>query len=61
VEFREAIGQSFIYRIGYRFVVVVWVDVTKEKSYRLSAGNPDSVESKFIKELEDYNIFCMIK
>ncbi|MBN2423699.1 MAG: hypothetical protein JXR46_04080 [Calditrichaceae bacterium] len=59
--FREAIGQSMIYRIGYRFVIVVWVDSTRHKTYKQLCDDPESIESQFIKEMEDYNIFCVVK
>ena len=59
--FREAIGQSMIYRLGYRFVIVLWVDTTKGKIYKNLCDDPNSNESLFIKEMEDYNIFCIIK
>ena len=59
--FREAIGQSLIYRIGYRFVIVVWIDITKEKVYKSLLNNEKSNESKFIKELKENNIYCIIK
>ena len=59
--FREAIGQSMIYRLGYRFVIVVWVDTTKEKVYKNLIQDENSDESKFIKELEENNIYCVIK
>ena len=59
--FREAIGQSMIYRLGYRFVIVLWVDSTKDKMYKNLCNDPDSNESLFIKEMEDCNIFCIIK
>ena len=59
--FREAIGQSMIYRMGYRFVLVVWVDYTKDKMYKTQCSIKDSDEDKFIKQLEENNIFCIIK
>lgn len=59
--FREAIGQSIIYRLGYRFVIVVWVDVTKNKDYVNLIQNVNSNESKFIEELKGKNIYCVIK
>lgn len=59
--FREAIGQSMIYRLGYRFAIVVWVDFTKDKMYKTVCSKVDSNEQDFIKELEDNNIFCFIK
>lgn len=59
--FREAIGQSMIYRLGYRFVVVVWVDATSNKVYGNLIQDENSNESKFIKELEKNNIYCVIK
>lgn len=59
--FREAIGQSMIYRLGYRFVIVVWVDSTKHKMYKSQCYKTDSSEFKFMKELENYNIHCIVK
>lgn len=59
--FREAIGQSLIYRLGYRFVIVIWVDVTKKKTYKELMTNKKSDEYKFIQELEESNIFCIVK
>ncbi len=59
--FREAIGQSMIYRIGYRFVIIVWVDTTREKVYKNLIQDENSDESKLIKELEENNIYCVIK
>jgi len=59
--FKDAIGQAFIYRMGYRFVIVVWIDRTKEKIYRKSMQKPNSNETKFIKMLEENNVFCIVK
>ena len=59
--FREAIGQAFMYRMGYRFVLVVWVDTTKDKIYKKSLEDKSTKEIEFLKELEDHNIYCLIK
>ena len=59
--FREAIGQSVIYRLGYRFVIVVWVDWTKNKIYKTKCSDDNSGEYSLIKELEGNNIFCIVK
>jgi hypothetical protein len=59
--FREAIGQALIYRIGYRFVLIVWVDITKDKIYKLSLNDKKTREIEFLKEMEEQNIFCIIK
>ncbi len=32
--FRDAIGQALIYRTGYRFVLIIWIDRTKDKTYK---------------------------
>ncbi|PJZ77383.1 hypothetical protein [Leptospira neocaledonica] len=58
---REAIGQAFIYRLGYRFVVIIWVDTSKDKSYKVSIEDPNSQEFQFLKELEEHNIYCLVK
>lgn len=58
---REAIGQAFIYRLGYRFVVVIWVDTSKDKSYKSASEDPKTAEYQFLKELEESNIYCVIK
>ena len=47
--------------LGYRFVIVLWVDATKGKIYKTLCDDQNSNESLFIKEMEDYNIFCIIK
>ena len=59
--FREAIGQSLIYRMGYRFVIVVWIDTTRDKVYNKAFENEEGDEKKFLRLLEDHNIFCVIK
>jgi len=59
--FRQAIGQALLYRMGYRFVVIVWIDTTSQKEYKSLITEKGSSEARFIKELEDYNIFCCIK
>jgi len=59
--FREAIGQSFIYRMGYRFVLVIWIDNTKQKIYKKSLLDLETKEKDFLRELEEHNIFCLIK
>lgn len=59
--FREAIGQAMIYRLGYRFTIIVWVDGTKDKMYKSVCSDPATNEYKFIKELEEINIFCIVK
>jgi len=59
--FREAIGQSLIYRLGYRYVLVIWIDVSKNKTYKELLGDRKSLEYNFIKELEWNNIFCIVK
>ncbi len=45
--FREAIGQSMIYRLGYRFVIILWVDSTRDKSYKNLCSNINSKENMF--------------
>jgi len=59
--FREAIGQAILYRIGYRFVLIVIVDRTKNKTYSSLINDENSTEHKFIKDLEEENIFCLLK
>lgn len=59
--FREAIGQSLIYRLGYRFVVVIWIDKSKKKTYKSLIEDKKSDENKFLKQLEENNIYCIIK
>ncbi len=58
---REALGQALIYRLGYRFVIIVWVDATKTKEYKTAVMKKDSPESGLIQELQESNIFCIIK
>ncbi|MCH7535281.1 MAG: hypothetical protein IH948_05980 [Bacteroidetes bacterium] len=55
---RQAIGQSFIYRMDYRYVIVVLIDPTKEKRYLNTFGKK---EKKFSKELEANKIYLIIK
>ncbi len=57
--FKEALGQAMIYRLGYRFVILVWVDTTKQKTYRKVMTNEK--ESAYLSALEDLNIFVIIK
>lgn len=59
--FREAIGQSLIYRLGYRFVLVIWIDKSKKKTYKSLVEDKKSDENKFLKQLEENNIYCIIK
>ncbi|MCK4642838.1 hypothetical protein KAU32_04285 [bacterium] len=59
--FREAIGQSIFYRLGYRFVLVIWIDVSKNKHYRALLKDKESSEYTFVKEFENDNIFCIVK
>jgi len=55
--FREAIGQALIYRLGYRFVLIIWIDTTKNKTYYDLITSRKSPEYKFLKKLEENNIF----
>jgi hypothetical protein len=57
--FREAIGQAIIYRTGYRFVVIVWKDLTSQKRYKKAFENER--EKALVEELEEMNIFCVVK
>lgn len=59
--FREALGQSIIYRLGYRFVIIVWIDTTKDKIYKNLTQDESNDEFRLIKELEEKNIYCVIK
>lgn len=58
---REALGQSLIYRLGYRFVIIVWVDATKTKEYKTAILKKDGQEAGLIQELQESNIFCLVK
>lgn len=57
--FKESLGQAMIYRLGYRYVILVWIDTTKQKTYRKVMTNEK--EAAYLKELEDLNIFVIIK
>lgn len=59
--FREAIGQSFIYRMNYRFVLIIMVDISKNKIYKEQFKDENCEEQKFIKELQENNIYMIIK
>ena len=59
--YREALGQSLIYRMTYRFVIVVVIDNSKNKAYREQFKDESSAEFKLIKELEKNNIYMIIK
>lgn len=59
--FREAIGQSLIYRLGYRFVLIIWIDKSKKKTYKTLVEDKKSNENKFLKQLEENNIYCIVK
>jgi hypothetical protein len=58
---REALGQALIYRLGYRFVIIIWVDATKDKEYKTAISKTGSVESGLIAEMQEMNIFCVVK
>ncbi|RMH11971.1 MAG: hypothetical protein D6698_15730, partial [Gammaproteobacteria bacterium] len=57
--FRSAIGQALIYRMGYRYVIIVWKDLDKKEPY--SAAFAQDKEKGFIDELSKMNIFCILK
>lgn len=59
--FREAIAQALIYRLGYRFVIIIWIDKTKNKTYKELLSDKKTIEYKFLRELEANNIFCVVK
>lgn len=58
---RQAIGQAFLYRMRYRFVVVVWVDLSTKKEYKELLLDKKSDEARFVEELKEHNIFCVVK
>ncbi len=57
--FRDAIGQALIYRTVYRYIIIVWKDLTPGKTYREVFTREHEVA--FLRELEQMNIFCLIK
>jgi hypothetical protein len=59
--FRSAIGQSLIYRMGYRFSLVIWIDTSKNKRYVNSVKDKKHKEKEFLLALEQQNIFSIIK
>ncbi len=57
--FKEALGQSIIYRLGYKYVITVWIDMTKKKTHLKVMSNEK--ETALLTALEDLNIFVIVK
>ncbi len=58
---REAIGQAMVYRTGYKFILVILVDISKGKVIKNKFEEKNSSENKFLRELEKDNIFFVVK
>jgi hypothetical protein len=59
---REAIGQSFVYRRGYRFVVVILIDKSgKEKQIKKLFEDKGKAEFALAKFLQEKGIYVLVK
>jgi len=59
--FREAIGQGLMYRVKYRFAIIIWIDPTKNKTYIEAINRRNSDEKKFLSFLEQQGVYYIIK
>ena len=60
-DLRACIGQALIYRLGYRFAIMVLVDRTKDGKLGESLRSRASKESKMLRELcDDLNVFSIV-
>jgi hypothetical protein len=58
---RDLIGQAIVYRVFYRFVILVLIDHTPDRSIVGLCKSKDTTEYSFLKDLaENYNIFTVI-
>lgn len=58
---REFIGQTIVYRNGYRFVIGVLIDERKNKPIKKRFEDPTTEEYKLKEYLESIGVFLIVK